>query len=171
MARGRARKLGERYPSGKLKPEKSHAAMYWQRERDALRTTARHADLGSALGILFRQDRITATHMEAGNRFAQQRQAADAALSLPPRNARAQDVTRVQGLPVDADTEEAVRRSSRAIDAYAAAEEAIGLGSRALVAVQWVVVYDRWPDDYAQTLALIEGLGKLSVHYGLARAA
>lgn len=168
MTRGRPRKKGERYPSGKLKPARQEqSAIYWQRERDVLRAASRSSLLGTQIGIMFRNERITASQFEAARRFAEARNAADAALSLPPRTTPAQNVSAVGGASNAPDDGEAARRKAKAISAYDNAEEAVGLGTRELGALQLIVVYDRRPDDYMQAIALIAGLNKLVAHYGI----
>lgn len=163
MARGRPRKKGERYPSGKIKPVAKTS--YWQRELDELRKGSRDHRLGSQLGILWRSDVITQNAFDAGMRFADARKAADGALGLPPRDAPAQDINAVHGASNAVDTPESAARKARAIAAYDAAEEAVGLNSLPLRALQWVVIYERRPDDYEQLLALFTGLQKLMSHY------
>ena len=153
-----------RFPCGKIKKETS---VYWGRERDELRRGVRDVRLGTPLGLLFRNDKITSLHMEAGTRFADDRNAADRALGLPPRSPRAQDMTAIYGLANANDDDETARKKARAVSAYDKACEAVGLNTMALRALEWVVVYERTPDDYAQFLALVDGLDKLRVHYGL----
>lgn len=152
-----------RYPCGKIRKETS---VYWQRERDELRRGVRDVRLGTPLGLLFRNERITSAHMEAGTRFADERNAADAALGLPPRSPRAQDMSAVHGLSNANDDDESARRKAKAIAAYDRACEAVGLNTDALRALEWVVVYERMVDDYRQFIALVDGLNKLRVHYG-----
>ena len=96
---GRKRKANlPREANGRIqRPTKASEHVYWQRERDALRTSARDSRLGSPLGILFRAEKITSRQFAAGLRFAEDRKAADAALSLPARTCQAQDFVSVRG--------------------------------------------------------------------------
>jgi hypothetical protein len=162
MARGRPRKTGARYPSGKLKPADTPDL---QRIRQAVLTAARDERLESVLGTMYFHERIDKRQAEAGLRFLSDRMAADAALGLPPRSARGQDLNAVSGLVNELEDELSIRRKQRAIAAYDAAEAAIGIGSRQLVAVQWIIIYDRLPDDYQQVLHFQDGLNRLVAHY------
>ena len=166
---GRPRKaFAKRYPGGKIHRESQKATthIYWSRERDALRESARDPRLGTPLGILFRGERITAGQMKAGTCFADARTAADAALGLPRRNTPAHDLNAVGGASNAVETDRSIRRKRKALAAYDAAIEAVGLGSRELAALEWVVIYERQPDDYAMVLRLIVGLDRLARHYG-----
>lgn len=163
----RPRKSGPRYPSGKLKPVDTPDL---QRIRQAVRAAARDERLESVLGTLYFHERIDKRQCEAGLRFLSDRMAADAALGLPPRLPRGQDLNAVSGLVNELEDELSIRRKQRAIAAYDAAEAAIGLGSRQLVAVQWIVIYDRLPDDYLQFIDFRDGLNRLVVHYSGRRA-
>lgn len=165
MARGRPRKTGKRYPSGKIMPAERARTSHWQRELEMLRAGSVDSRLGSAIGILAVRGLITAQALDAAMRFADARAAADAALGLPPRHARAQDMNAVHGSSNEPETMESAARKAKAIAAYDSAEEAVGLGSRPLAALRWVVIYDRREDDHAQLLALFDGLGKLMAHY------
>jgi hypothetical protein len=165
---GRPRKQGERFPSGRLRPErKAESAVYWQRERDVLRTTSRLSLLGTPIGMMFRAERLTASQFEAGRRFAEARSAADAALGLPPRNATAQDVSGVGGASNAIEDEDSIRRKMKAIADYDRTEAVVGYGSRELAALQLIVGYERQPDDYAQVIALVAGLNRLVLFYGM----
>lgn len=166
IKRGRPKKTGERYPSGKLKPE--GRSLYWQRQLDALRQAEFDPLLSSPIGQMLRMKVITTKAMEAAARFQEQRALADAALGLPPRDCRAQDITRVHGLENANDDPEAARRKAKHIADYDRAESAVGLNSDELSALQWVVIHDRRADNYEQLLALFRGLEKLMGHYGLA---
>jgi hypothetical protein len=168
MARGRLRKTGQRFPSGKLKPaRKVQTAIHRQRELEVLRTTSKLSHLGTPVGELFREGDVTASQFEAARQFAEARSAADAALGLPPRTPRAQDMNAVGGRSNANDDDEAARLKNRAIAAYDRAEMAVGHGSSELAALQWVVVYERRHDGFAQKLALMAGLTKLVAHYGI----
>ena len=164
--RGRPKKTGERYPSGKLKPE--GRSLYWQRQLDALRQAEFDPLMASPIGQMLRMKVITTKAMEAAVRFQEQRMLADAALGLPPRHCRAQDMTRIHGLENANDDSEAARRKAKHIADYDRAESAIGLNSDELSAVQWVIIHDRRADDYEQLLALFRGIEKLMTHYGIA---
>ena len=165
---GRPRKTAQRYPGGQIRREREKAttSIHWARERDALRASARDPRLGTPLGVLFRAERITAGQMNAGTRFAGARASADAALGLPGRNTPAQDLNAVGGASNAIETLDTIRRKRNAIAAYDAAVESVGLGSRELAALEWVVIYERTPDDYAMVLRLIAGLDRLVRHYG-----
>lgn len=158
----RPRKTGARYPSGKLKPTETPDL---QRIRQAVLTVARDERLESVLGTMYLHDRLDKRQAEAGMRFLEARVAADRALGLPPRLPRGQDLNAVSGLLNELDDEASVRKKQRAIAAYDAAEDAIGRNSRQLLAVQWIVIYDRLPDDYSQVIELREGLNRLVAHY------
>lgn len=159
----RPRKTGSRYPSGKLKPVDPPPL---QRLRQAVLLTARDPWLESVIGDLHLRQKIDDRQAKAALRFLGDRVAADAALGLPPRYPRAQDLNAVSGLLNELEDELSIRRKRRAVAAYDAAEAAIGAGSRQLAAVQWIVIYDRLPDDYSQFLDLREGLNRLVAHYG-----
>lgn len=166
MARGRPRKTGKRYPGGKLKPIEVRAkTSYWQKQLEVLREGELDPYLGTPIGILLRRDVITHWAMDAAVRFAKERAAADAALGLPPRSARAQDMGAIRGTSDGVDSPQEVERKKRAVDAYVAAEMAVGLNSPALAALQWIVIYDKREDSYEQLLALFTGLDKLMKHY------
>ena len=162
----RPRKAGPREPSGR--PQRNLRTSYWQRQRDELVRGSLNPLLDSPLGILYRNEKITTAQMEAGTWFAEARASADAALSLPPRTAPAQNVGRVKGL-AGGDEDEVAKR--RAIDAYDRAVAFVGHGSRELAALELVVVYQRRPDTYEQVLALVAGLTKLVAYRTGRRAA
>jgi hypothetical protein len=159
---GRPRKDGPRYHSGKLKPQPLPDL---QRLRHAIWKLAKDENLESVVGQLFFQGRIDVPQTKAARRFLADRVAADHALGLPSRMARGQDLTAVQGRPIDNEDEVTIRRRRRAIAVYDEAEAAIGLGSLELAAVQWIVIYDKLPDGYEQFLRLRDGLSRLAVYY------
>lgn len=163
--RGRPRKTGDRYPSGKLVPDARAKTSYWQRQIETLNTASLDSRLGSAIGILAVRRIITPQALDAAMRFADARAAADAALGLPPRSPRAQDMNALHGASNELETMESAARKARSIAAYDAAEESVGLNSLPLAALQWVVIYDKREDSYEQLLALFTGLQKLMGHY------
>ena len=159
---GRPRKDGPRYHSGKLKPQ---LLPDLQRLRHAVWKVAKDENLDCVVGQMFFQGRIDVPQMKAARRFLAERVAADHALSLPPRMPRGQDLTAVQGLPANNEDEVTIRRRRRAIAIYDEAEAAIGLGSRELAAMQWIVIYDKLPDGHEQYLRFRYGLSRLAVYY------
>lgn len=169
MSRGRPRKVGPRYPSGKLKPQ-GHS-VYWQRQIDELRRGELDPLLESQVGILLRWKQLTTKGMEAAVRFLDQRMAADRALGLPPRSPRAHDMNAVHGSSEASDDSDEIRKKRKAIEAYDRAEQYVGLGSNELAVLQSVVIYDQRPFKREQLLALYAALDKLLVHYGLGGAA
>ena len=165
--KGRTRLPGTREPNGRLqRPAQSSPAVYWQRERQVLRTLSLQPEWGSPIGVLCRAGEITAAQFQAGLRFATERRAADAALGLPPRSPRAMDMNLTRGHPPD-DTLDGQRRRRTAIAAFEAAHDALGAGSPALCACLWICVYEQRPDCHGQLVALKEGLSKLVRHYGM----
>lgn len=165
--KGRTRLPGTREPNGRLqRPAQSSPAIYWQRERQALRTLSLQPEWGSPIGVLFRAGEITAAQFQAALRFIAERKAADEALGLPPRSPRAMDMDLVRGYPSD-DTPDVQRRRKAAISAFDAAEVALGIGSPAHGASLWICVYEQRHDCHGQLLALKEGLGRLVKHYGV----
>lgn len=165
----RPRRNVPREPNGR--PSRSSAITHWQRELDALRAASRDSRLGTPLGILLRAERITLRQFEAGTWFADARSAADRALGLPARSCRAQDMNAVHGASNAQDDEATATAKRKAIEAYDKASAFVGLGSKALAALELVVVYERRPDTYEQVLALIDGLDKLTQYRGMRRAA
>ncbi len=162
----RPRKAGPREPNGQ--PQRNLRTSYWQRQRDELVRGSLDVRLGTPLGILYRNEKITTAQMEAGQWFAEARALADGALGLPPRTVPAQDVGRVRGLSGGEEDEVAKRR---AIEAYDRAAAFVGHGSRELAALELVVVYERRPDTYEQLLALMGALTKLVAFRSGRRAA
>lgn len=162
----RPRKAGPREPNGR--PQRNLRTSYWQRQRDELVRGSLDQRLGTPLGILYRDEKITTAQMEAGTWFAEARASADAALSLPARSTPAQDVGRVRGLSGGEEDEAAKRR---AVDVYDRAVAYVGHGSRELAALELVVVYERRPDTYEQLLALMAALTKLVAFRSSRRAA
>ena len=154
-----------REPNGRASRSKQSTAIYLQRERDTLRAMSRKSDLESPLGLMFRNERITAQMFAAGLRFASDRAQADAALGLPPRHCQAQNVNRVGGVSHAEDTPERIRAKRRDVSGFDNAEAAVGLNSAALRALQWVAIYEQRPIAYQEVIDLIEGLGKLVKHY------
>ena len=164
---GRKRKPGHREPNGRLqRPAQSSPAVYWQRERQALRTLSLQQEWESPVGVLCRAGEITTSQFAAARRFCAQRREADEALGLPPRSPRAMDMNLTQGYPPD-DTPKALRRRRTAIAAFDAAQVALGLGSAAHGACLWICVYEQRHDCHGQLVALKEGLSKLVKHYGV----
>lgn len=162
----RPRKAGPREPNGR--PQRNLRTSYWQRQRDELVRGSLDQRLGSPLGILYRDEKITTPMMEAGTWFAEARALADGALGLPPRTVPAQDVGRVRGLSGGEEDEVAKRR---AIEAYDRALAYVGHGTRELAALELVAVYQRRPDTYEQLLALMAALTKLVAYRTGRRAA
>lgn len=163
---GRPRKAGPREPSGR--PSRSDRVQHVQRELDALRLMARDHKLGSPLGVLLRAGKITAKQFDAGMWFAEARASADAALGLPARSCRAQDLSAVRGA---GSGQEDAAAKNRAIAAYDRAVAYLGHGSKRLAAVELVVVYERRPDTYEQVLALVDGLDAIIALRTIRRAA
>jgi hypothetical protein len=162
---GRRRLPGNREPNGRV--QRPSTVAYWQRERDALRTLSRQPEWETPFGILYRADRLTAVEFEAARRFAMARRAADLALGIPPRSARAACMELTKGQP-SCDPPDAEQRRRAAVDALDRAEAALGgPQSPALRACLWIVVYERQPDGYQQVLDLKAGLQTLARHMGL----
>ena len=164
----RPRRNTAREPNGR--PSRSSQISHWQRELDALRAGARDHRLGTPLGVLLRAEKITIRQFDAGMWFQDARKAADGALSLPARSCRAQDMTAIHGQSGD-DDEATTAAKRKAVDAYDRAVAYVGHGSKALAALELVVVYERRPDTYEQVLALVEGLDRLLAFRGQRRAA
>jgi hypothetical protein len=165
--KGRARLPGAREPNGRLqRSSQSSPAVYWQRERQALRTLSLQPEWESPVGVLCRAGEITTAQFHAALRFTADRKLADEALGLPPRSPRAMNMDLVRGHPAD-DTPEAQRRRRAAVSAFDAAQIALGLGSPALGACLWICVYEQRHDCHGQLAALKEGLNKLVKHYGV----
>lgn len=165
----RPRKAGMREPNGRL--SRSDRGTYWQRERDALAAGAADHRLGTPLGVILRAGKITSSQFDAGMWFAEARTAADAALSLPSRTARAQDMNSLGGSPNGEEDPDKVSAKRRAVEVYDKACSYVGHGSRQLAALELVVVYQRRPDTYEQMLALIDGLDRLIAYRSGRRAA
>lgn len=155
-----------REPNGRASRRKDTTAVYVQRERDELRAASRKTYLDSPLGLMFRNEQVSAAQYAAGKRFAEDRAEADAALGLPPRNCQAQNVNRLGGVNNAEDSPEQARAKSRTIAAYDKAEAAVGLSTPRLSALQWVVVYEQRPTTYEEVIALKEGLQRLVLFYG-----
>jgi len=165
----RPRRNVPREPNGR--PSRSSAITQWQRELDALRMASKDSRLGTPLGVLVRAERITVRQAEAGSWFADLRSAADRALGLPPRSARAQDMNAVHGASTAIDDEATATAKRKAIDAYDRCVAFLGHGSKQLAALELVVIYERRPDTYEQVLALVEALDRLMQYRGMRRAA
>lgn len=165
----RPRRNVPREPNGR--PSRSSAITQWQRELDALRMASKDSRLGTPLGVLLRADRITLRQFEAGVWFSDARSAADRALGLPSRSARAQDMNAVHGASNAQDDEATATAKRKAIDAYDRCVAFLGHGSKQLAALELVVIYERRPDTYEQVLALVEALDKLMQYRGMRRAA
>lgn len=164
----RPRRLTPREPNGR--PSRSSQISHWQRELDALRAGARDHRLGTPLGVLLRAEKITIRQFDAGVWFSEARRAADRALGLPARCAKAQDMNAVHGASGE-DDEATTAAKRKAVDAYDRAVAYVGHGSKALAALELVVVYERRPDTYEQVLALVEGLDRLMAYRGTRKAA
>lgn len=155
----RPRKIGPREPNGR--PSRAVRTHYWQRQRDELVRGSLDPRLGTPLGVLYRAERITTAEMEAGTWFAEARAAADAALSLPARSCRAQDMNSLGGASTGQETPETEKAKRRAIEQYDKACDFVGLGSKQLAALELVAVQQRRPDSYEQFLSLVDGLRTL----------
>jgi len=166
---GRPRKIdAKRYANGKLRynlQPKAETAIYIQRERDFIRSNSRLAWWGTQIGILCAKDRVTPQQADAGKRFAEARAARDAALSLPPRHATAQDLNAIGGSSNAIDDEDAARRKAKAIAAYESARDCLDV--ICFAAVERVVLDDHRPDDEHQYIALVAGLNRLVLFYGM----
>lgn len=163
----RPRKAGPREPNGRL--QRAQRTNYWQRQRDALVSGSLDSRLETPLGLLYRAERITTAEMEAGTWFAEARAAADAALSLPTRNCRAQDMNSLGGASTGQETDEAQRAKRRAVESYDKVCSWLGRG-RQFEALEQVVILERRPDTYEQFLDLQQGL-RLLVAYRMGRRA
>lgn len=153
----------EREPSGKV--SRAKASLPWQRVIEQVAMRIDKPDLGTPLGILVFQRKLDPKMADAGEAFAKERDAADRAQGLPPRNAPAQNVDRIGGRDNVEDGPEAIRAKNKAVSAYYKAVDAIGAHTKAMAAVEWVVIYQRRQEGHEQYLDLIEGLSKLVVHY------
>jgi len=76
--RGRPRQPGNRYPSGKLRPEPANAVMLWKRQEVAVEKDLIRPEWGSEIGRLRRFDNITIEEMAMALRWAELRGRADA---------------------------------------------------------------------------------------------
>lgn len=157
-----------REPNGR--PSRTDRVQYVQRELAAIRAGVIKPEWGTPLGELARAGRVTPSQYAAGTWYADARKAADAALSLPPRNPTAQDMNAVHGASNREDDEASIRAKRRVIEICAKAEAVLGHGSRRYRAVMWVCVFERRCEDHEQLLALLEGLSLLA-HYRTARRA
>lgn len=163
---GRKRKVALREQNGR--PQRgAESVTYWQREIALLRSDSRRPELGTPLGMLVRGKRITERLFTAGIRFADQRRAADAALSVPRRTPTGLDPNAVGGASLRDDGPDDERRKRRAAVAFDAALAAVGQFSAEHRALEWVVVEERTPDSYEQLLDLVRALGRLANHYRL----
>ena len=165
----RPRLTGPREPNGRL--ARSGRAQNLQRELDMLRTNSCDPKWGTPVGVLCRAGKITPRMFDDAIWFAGAREAADRALGLPMRNARAQDMNAVHGSSNGEDDESQVRAKRRAIEVYDKACGFIGHGSKMLSTLELVVVYQHRPDRHEQLLLLIEALDKLSRYRTMRRAA
>jgi hypothetical protein len=160
----KAKKVGPREPNGRISRAKEPAFVPIQQVRAMIRGGKLNGMWNQPLGVMCLNERITQAQMDAGNRFALQRQAWEAATGCPPRNTMAQDVNRAvgrSGKPEDGET------TRRAVDAYTKATVALGgWSSPQHKAILRVAVDLLNPDDYQQVLDLIAGLNTLQRHYG-----
>ena len=156
-----------REPSGKV--SRTKAALPWQRVIEQVSLRIDKPDIGTPLGILVLQRKLDPKMADAGEMFAKERAAADRAQSLPSRTVQAQNVDRIAGRDNAEDEPEVVRAKNRAVTAYYKAVDAVGAHTKAMAAVEWVVIYQRRQEGHEQYLDLIDGLSKLAVHYRFRR--
>jgi len=161
----RPRKSGLREPNGR--PSRSDRVQYWQRQRDVLERKQHDPKLETPLGLYFLAHEITTQEHEAGQWFADLRASADAALSLPGRHCRAQDMNSVGGQSNSQETPETQKAKRRAIEQYDKVIAFVGR-SRQLAALEHVIVQERRHDTYEQWLDLVQGL-RLLVAYRMGR--
>lgn len=164
---GRKRKNGDRKPCGRL------TQILEDRRTPALATRARDAALagmidqhwGSPIGQLFLRKEISAVQFDAASKYAHLRAASDKEQGLPFRAARAINYA---ALKIRTSADENTGNKT-VIDACKEAEQAVGKNTEALKALQMVVIEEAWPAGYEQRRALIIGLDRLCIHWGLTR--
>lgn len=92
MAKGRTRKTGERYPSGKLKVAQTRPGAEIRRIVELAAKGAADPILGSPIGWLRLTGELSDLLVRAAEIYAMQRRAYDAAICSPSRTARSADL-------------------------------------------------------------------------------
>ena len=161
----RPKKSGLREPNGR--PSRTDRVQYWQRQRDVLERKQHDPKLETPLGLYFLAHEITTQEHEAGQWFAEVRAAADAALSLPGRHCRAQDMNSIGGQSNAVETPDTERAKRRAIEQYDKVAAFLGR-SRQFAALEHVIVHQRRHEKYEQWLDFVQGL-RLLVAYRMGK--
>jgi hypothetical protein len=157
---GRKRKWNvARQADGRVKAEKPRPHL--QRVADFARMM-RDPTLGTPLGTLYAQNKISQELYEAGCAYREAKAEWVAAMRLPSPHARAQDISRVHGLAIEPDPELEARRRVRAQKRLESYDMAIGSHSLELSCVQATCVDDLVPVGHPQLLALVCGLTRLA---------
>lgn len=157
---GRKRKANAvRHPSGQIKYEAPRP--HRQRLNDLARLL-RDPMLGSHIGHMRHAGDITEAQYEAGRAYAEAMADWVACMGLPSRAARAQDMSRVNGLSLVDDPEQEGRNRVKAQKRLEGYDIAIGLHSLELSCVQATCVDELAPVGAEHREALIRGLTRLA---------
>jgi hypothetical protein len=166
-ALGRPRKNGPREPNGRICRASKNAVIAVHRDLGIIRRERLNPLLGTPIGLLLREGKITELQFAAADRFKALRKAADGVLTLPGRTPPAMDMNAAKGRAIAFERDP--EKDARTMKRLRAAEQA--LGDKRPGGMWWcidqMVVHEIPLATYADFLTLRAALEKLVELWGL----
>lgn len=171
MVKRKSRLVTQRESNGRIQRTPERYASQLKRARDAILNQMRQPEWGTACGMLFLHEHITAEQFEAAKRWDACAAAYRKAIAVPGQLKAAGTERGVSQHPPDPDSPEGsivAERDRKAVERFKAAHAVlVGVGLLAVAVVRATVEDGEYPVSFEQKLAFCRGCDALSAHWGL----